>query len=195
MLFRPDLALRFIDEWTTYLIQFHSTVELLKSMYTAAVKVSQVEMTERRVGPPRGYMSPSVDLMHGFDKIRKRVGAGHYTSQFDFDTDVKTLLARANDGHLQAALCSLQLMHFDRGLPLVSVSEDGLQLPYIYTYRALSLTFVAAMSLLVAKLLSRRRGAQSKWRPNSIARGRDQRRGCSLLSRSEHWHSAWLPRS
>ncbi|KAK3935493.1 hypothetical protein QBC46DRAFT_397395 [Diplogelasinospora grovesii] len=115
MPFRPDLALRFIDEWTTYLTQFHSTLELLKR-------------------PPRGYMSPSVDLMHGFDKIRKRVGAGHYTSQFDFDTDVKTLLARANDGHLQAALCSLQLIHFDRGLPLVSVSEDGRQLPYIYTY-------------------------------------------------------------
>ncbi|KAK3349070.1 peptidase S41 family protein [Lasiosphaeria hispida] len=114
MPFREELAVRFLDELAKY-VEFQSTIEVLKS-------------------PPEGYISPSLDIPRGFDKIRQRVRAGLYKSQADFDYDIKSLVGRANDGHFHVNLCSQRVFHFQRGLPLVSISEDGLQLPQIYTF-------------------------------------------------------------
>ncbi|KAE8364651.1 hypothetical protein BDV27DRAFT_145154 [Aspergillus caelatus] len=69
--------------------------------------------------PPSSYISTGVDLWGG---------------QYDFDSDLKYLTSRANDGHLHVGLCSLEIMHFEHGVPLVSISPDGIQLPRIYTY-------------------------------------------------------------
>ncbi|KAI0395033.1 peptidase S41 family protein [Xylariaceae sp. FL0594] len=113
MPFRPDLALRFIDEYLGYL-QFHSTLEMLKD-------------------PPRSYISSSVDLLGGFEKIRSKVTRGRYTSQFDFDQDINSVLGAAHDGHLQLGLCSQEIFHFFNRVPLVSASVDSLQIPRIYT--------------------------------------------------------------
>lgn len=86
------------------------------------------------LGPPAGYISTSVDLIGGLELIRERVTSHEYENQFDFDWDVNYLISRANDGHLTVGLCSQQIMHFEHGVPLVSVSDDGRELPQLYTY-------------------------------------------------------------
>ena len=79
-------------------------------------------------------MSSAVDLSGGFADIRQKAAAGVYSSQFDFDWDLTKLLSSANDGHLRSSLCSQEIFHFEHSVPLVSISEDGIQLPQLYTY-------------------------------------------------------------
>ncbi|KAK0615233.1 peptidase S41 family protein [Bombardia bombarda] len=114
MPFQQDLAVRFLDEYLKYL-QFQSTIEILKK-------------------PPASYPSPSIDLLRGIDKIRRKVHDGRYSSQYDFDDDIKSVATGANDGHLRINLCSHNIFHFRRQLALVSISEDGTSSPVIYTY-------------------------------------------------------------
>ncbi|PIG90228.1 peptidase S41 family protein [Aspergillus arachidicola] len=114
MPFRSDLAVRFVDDYAKYL-QFHATASMLKD-------------------PPSGYISTGVDLWGGLQRIRQKASDNVYSSQYDFDSDLKYLTSRANDGHLSVGLCSLEIMHFEHDMPLVSISPDGVQLPRIYTY-------------------------------------------------------------
>ena len=82
---------------------------------------------------PPDYISTSVDLIGALEAIEK---AAHNFSNHLLDFDLKTnhLIFRANDGHLATGLCSQVLMHFEHGVSLVSVSEDGLWLPEFYTF-------------------------------------------------------------
>lgn len=70
----------------------------------------------------------------GLQRIRQKASDNVYSSQYDFDSDLKYLTSRASDGHLSVGLCSLEIMHFEHDMPLVSISPDGVQLPRIYTY-------------------------------------------------------------
>ncbi|KAF2218099.1 hypothetical protein CERZMDRAFT_30950 [Cercospora zeae-maydis SCOH1-5] len=115
MPFNSTLATAFIDAYRPYLL-FHSTLDVL-----------------REEDPPPGYLSPSIDLLAGLGKIRRRAASGAYESHYDFDWELNRLLSLAHDGHLQIRPCSLGLFSFTRDQPLVSVSDDGLQLPSIYT--------------------------------------------------------------
>ncbi|KAH6623944.1 peptidase S41 family protein [Chaetomium tenue] len=114
MPFHSKLAVEFLDEYVKYL-QFHATIDVLKE-------------------PPSGYISTSVDVLRGMKRIRGKAVKGFYTSHYDFDYDLRYLISRANDGHLGLELCSLSVMHFEHGVPLVSLSRDGLELPQIYAY-------------------------------------------------------------
>ncbi|KAK3486810.1 OPT oligopeptide transporter protein-domain-containing protein [Neurospora hispaniola] len=109
-----ERAVKFLDEYLKYL-QFQSTLDSLKH-------------------PPSGYKTPSIDLLKGFDKIRQKAEKSIYKSQYEFDNDIKSLIHRANEGHLEINLCSQQIFHFQRSPPLVSISSDGLELPKIYTW-------------------------------------------------------------
>ncbi|KAL3425509.1 peptidase S41 family protein [Phlyctema vagabunda] len=127
MPFRVDLAVEFIDGYLGYL-QFQSTIEPLQS-------------------PPSGYISTSVDLLGRFETIRARSISNLYTNQYDFDQDIDYLISRANDGHLNVELCSQEIMHFEHGIPLVSISEDGKQLPKIYTLSDATLGLMGAKNI------------------------------------------------
>ena len=84
--------------------------------------------------PPSGYLSTSVNLLRDIERIRGKATKSLYSNHYDFDYDLRYLVSRANDGHLGLELCSLSVMHFEHGVPLVSLSRDGLELPQIYTY-------------------------------------------------------------
>lgn len=73
--------------------------------------------------------------MGGFEWIRERVIKGAYYTQFDFDQDLNSLVSKANDGHLQIGLCSQEIFRFQHNEPLVSFSDDGIEIPHLYTYR------------------------------------------------------------
>lgn len=71
--------------------------------------------------------------MDGVDQIQKKARQNKYRSQFEFDSDLLDLISSANDGHLFIELCSTSMFRFTHGEPLVSVSQDGLKLPEVYT--------------------------------------------------------------
>ncbi|SMY23681.1 unnamed protein product [Zymoseptoria tritici ST99CH_1A5] len=112
MPFRPDLATAFLDHYRPYL-RFHSTLDALKD-------------------PPPTYISTAKDLDASLNKIRARSAQSGYSSHYDFESDLNHQLSLAHDGHLQLELCSLQSFRFTRDLPLVSLSNDGLQAPSLY---------------------------------------------------------------
>ncbi|KAI0469225.1 hypothetical protein F4859DRAFT_487406 [Xylaria cf. heliscus] len=107
--FDATTAGAFLAEITKY-IQFQSTLEVLKN-------------------PPDTYISPSVDILGGLDKISNTT----YTSQYEFDLDITNLIRSANDGHFSITPCSLAPFAFQRQeIGLASVSADGRQTPDIY---------------------------------------------------------------
>lgn len=83
---------------------------------------------------PPSYISPTVDLWNGLDRIRNKVLSGAFHSQFDFDNSLHQLISQANDGHLQIGLCSREIFRFQHGDTLTSISRDGLDLPQLYVY-------------------------------------------------------------
>ncbi len=110
------------------------TLQLRFSRVCARASKYLLHVIVNMLGPPADYISTSVDLIGGLEMIRKRAVDQFYTNQYDFDWDVNYLISRANDGHLTVGLCALEVFHFEHGVPLVSVSEDGLQIPEIYTF-------------------------------------------------------------
>lgn len=50
--------------------------------------------------PPEGYENPPVDIVAGLEDIRNRASANEYSSQFDFEAAIASLLNSAMDGHL-----------------------------------------------------------------------------------------------
>jgi len=88
--------------------------------------------------PPSDYSYPSTDLLGGLDEISSRAAAGGYSSQYQFDLALNDLVNSAHEGHLFLHTCTTASILYQRGYPerlqLVSVSEDGLQLPQVYIY-------------------------------------------------------------
>ncbi|KAJ5104465.1 hypothetical protein NUU61_001812 [Penicillium alfredii] len=113
MPFESKLAVSFVKEYRKYL-QFHSTLETLKN-------------------PPSGYQMPPTDLMGGLNAIQEKAAANHYKNQYEFDSDLQTLVTSAYDGHLSADFCSHSIFTFRNEPPLVSISTNGIDLPKIYT--------------------------------------------------------------
>ncbi|EGO55876.1 hypothetical protein NEUTE1DRAFT_67901 [Neurospora tetrasperma FGSC 2508] len=134
MPFDSERAVKFLDEYLKYL-QFQSTLDSLKH-------------------PPSGYKTPSIDLLKGFDKIRQKAEKSIYKSQYEFDNDIKSLIHRANEGHLEINLCSQQIFHFQRSPPLVSISSDGLELPKIYTWNDAKLLYSGVPNTQVSHLVA-----------------------------------------
>ncbi|KAJ5632661.1 Interphotoreceptor retinol-binding [Penicillium lividum] len=113
MPFDSDRAVVFLNQ-VRKMLEFQSTVDILKN-------------------PPSGYDMPSTDLLGGIDSILEKVDNGAYSSQFEMDLDVSSLILSAHDGHLAFQLCSQSIFSFQVDLPLVSISSDGLSVPEVFT--------------------------------------------------------------
>jgi len=88
--------------------------------------------------PPAEYVEkqfPGVDIIGGLKQIEEDIDAGQLTSEYDFGWTLYTLLVEAHDGHLTYVPDSVGgVFNWGRTVPLVSVSEDGTQLPGIFTF-------------------------------------------------------------
>lgn len=133
MPFDSKRAVQFIDEYLKYL-QFQSTLDSLQRKAFDCLHLHVKPSLTPLPDPPPGYITPSIDLLKGFSKIRNKAETSVYKSQYEFDNDIKTLIHRANEGHLELHLCSHQVFRFHRSPPLVSVSSDGVELPKIFTW-------------------------------------------------------------
>jgi hypothetical protein len=81
--------------------------------------------------PPPGYAWPATDIVGGLQTILNNVNTKGYTSHYDLEADIMTLLFTAHDGHLsfQAGLAGSVGIY---RIPLVSVSDDGIAQPKVY---------------------------------------------------------------
>lgn len=111
-----DIAL---VEYLLPYVEFQSTIGYLKN-------------------PPEGYLIPGIDVIGGFVEIRQKLRNGGYHNQYEFTWDISRIFSAAADGHFSyTPALNNAVFNFQRTLMLVSVSEDGLQLPKIYDYNDL----------------------------------------------------------
>ncbi|KAJ5916959.1 hypothetical protein N7504_000974 [Penicillium tannophilum] len=118
MPFEPKRAVAWVKEYRKWLL-FQSDLEILKN-------------------PPADYHMPATDLIAALDKIEQRAADKSYKNQWEFDTDVQTMITSAYDGHLGVTMCSHliapEAMKYTNDVPLVSVSSNGTAIPDVYTF-------------------------------------------------------------
>jgi hypothetical protein len=74
-----------------------------------------------------------VDLLGGLSKIEAKAQNNEYTSQVDFDRDLRNLINSAVDGHLSIqSLCSDSIFLFRWPEALVSLSNTSTEQPGVY---------------------------------------------------------------
>jgi hypothetical protein len=104
-------AAGFVNYLST-IIQFQSTLSYLKS-------------------PPSGYVYPPVDLVGGLDTILNNVNSNGYSNEYDFEVDIHNLMTNARDGHLFIVPVLVGAFVIMRE-PLVSISDNGINLPKVF---------------------------------------------------------------
>lgn len=88
--------------------------------------------------PPAEYVEkvqPAVDIMGGLDDLVSQIDAGKLANEYAFGWALYTLIQSAHDGHLGYIPDSVGgIFTWGRSVPLVSVSEDGEQLPAVFAF-------------------------------------------------------------
>ncbi|KAL8377671.1 hypothetical protein RB595_008389 [Gaeumannomyces hyphopodioides] len=82
--------------------------------------------------PPAGYLIPGLDIPGGMAEMRKKLLDKRYKNQFQFVMELKNFFLAAGDFHFTYQPGLLEAFGFLRGMKLVSVSTDGVQLPKVY---------------------------------------------------------------
>ncbi|EUC36269.1 hypothetical protein COCCADRAFT_34277 [Bipolaris zeicola 26-R-13] len=116
--FNASSAKRLIEGIRPY-IDWQSTLDVLKN-------------------PPAEYVEkiqPPVDIIGGLDQIDADIDAGNFKNEYDFGWTLYKLIQSAHDGHFAYVPDSVgSLFTWGRPIPLVSVSEDGDQLPAVFAF-------------------------------------------------------------
>lgn len=88
--------------------------------------------------PPAEYaekVQPGTDIWGKLADIRSKVVAGNYENEYEFGLELYFLLQSTHDGHFVYVPDVIgNVFNFARTIPLVSVSEDGKELPKAYVY-------------------------------------------------------------
>ena len=83
---------------------------------------------------PSGWTLDGVDLFGGLSKISQNLETGVYSNQWQFETDLYTLVnILPRDFHLNLPLPLLDIFYFGTDFSLASVSLDGTSLPEVYS--------------------------------------------------------------
>ncbi|KAG4412855.1 hypothetical protein IFR04_014016 [Cadophora malorum] len=110
--FNPAVASRFLKYYKDS-VQFQSTLAYLKT-------------------PPASYLQPPVDLLGGLDVIQTKIDTGAFANQYEFEATLQRLIYSAHDDHFDLASGILGVFAFGTSYRIVSVSEDGIELPKVY---------------------------------------------------------------
>ncbi|KAH6692884.1 hypothetical protein BKA61DRAFT_684007 [Leptodontidium sp. MPI-SDFR-AT-0119] len=110
--FNPAVASRFLKYYKES-VQFQSTLAYLKT-------------------PPASYLQPPVDLLGGLDVIQTKIDIGAFENQYEFEATLQKLIYSAHDDHFDIAWGTLGVFSFGTRYRIVSVSEDGIELPQVY---------------------------------------------------------------
>jgi len=110
--FNPAVGSRFLKYYKDS-VQFQSTLAHLKA-------------------PPASYLQPPVDLLGGLDVIQTKIDTGAFANQYEFEATLQRLIYSAHDDHFDLASGILGVFAFGTSYRIVSVSEDGIELPKVY---------------------------------------------------------------
>ncbi|KAI5462801.1 hypothetical protein BGZ63DRAFT_351920 [Mariannaea sp. PMI_226] len=103
-------------QYITPFVQFQSTLEVLAN-------------------PPETYLFPGVDVLGGLKVMEKKLQNHEYKTQYEFMTDLRSIFAASNDNHFDYTPALLHLLQFARpDLKLISLSEDGIQIPQVFMF-------------------------------------------------------------
>jgi hypothetical protein len=93
---------------------------------------------EQLKSPPAEYaekVQPPVDILGGLDQLNADIASGRFENEYEFGWSLYTLIQSAHDGHFTYIPDSVgQIFTWGRKVPLVSVSEDGVQLPAVFVF-------------------------------------------------------------
>ena len=95
------------------LLQFQSTLAYLKD-------------------PPPSYQQPAIDVLASLDALEGQVQAGTFTTEYDFELALQTVIYAIHDAHVSLSAGILSIFTFGSPLRIVSVSSNGIELPKIY---------------------------------------------------------------
>jgi hypothetical protein len=79
-------------------------------------------------------VQPPYDFWSVFNAIEANVAHGAYDSEYDFGWDLYQSTQQLHEGHFMYIPDVVGLFQFGRTTALVSVSEDGVDLPLVYAY-------------------------------------------------------------
>ena len=82
--------------------------------------------------PPSDYAYPGVDVIKELQNITDAIEGNLYSSEYDYASDVSSVIERSHDGHYSFVPDVFGVFTFFREDQLVSVSIDGKELPQIY---------------------------------------------------------------
>jgi hypothetical protein len=83
---------------------------------------------------PSGWTLDGVDLFGGLSQISHNLETGAYSNQWQFETDLYTLVnILPRDFHLNLPMPLLSIFAFGTDFSLASVSLDGTSLPEVYS--------------------------------------------------------------
>lgn len=84
--------------------------------------------------PPAGYMQPAIDIYANLSLILNNIKSGHYKNEHAFQPHLYKTFQAVHDGHFRFAPDLLtKALVFRRPIEIVSVSEDGIEVPKVYT--------------------------------------------------------------
>ncbi|OAP62782.1 hypothetical protein AYL99_02009 [Fonsecaea erecta] len=85
--------------------------------------------------PTTGWLFPPVDIVHVLSQIWTKLVNNQYSSEYDLQVDLHTMTLLGKDDHFITKGPLLNALTFERrpdAVPLISLSEDGKQIPSVY---------------------------------------------------------------
>jgi hypothetical protein len=83
--------------------------------------------------PPADYFYPPLDVIGKLNSVKNNLENGVYPNEYMFQADLYQAFALGHDGHFVFYPDALsKAIEFGHGVPLVSVSSDGSEIPKIY---------------------------------------------------------------
>ncbi|RDW61372.1 hypothetical protein BP5796_11264 [Coleophoma crateriformis] len=85
--------------------------------------------------PPATYFYPPHDVLGTLASVKANLEADVYANEYLFQVDLYQVFTPAHDGHFVLYPDALtKAFEFGRGVPIVSISKDGVEIPKIYSY-------------------------------------------------------------
>jgi hypothetical protein len=83
--------------------------------------------------PPTGYQVPGIDVWAALDTIETNIQSGKYANEWEFQADVLKTYQAVHDGHFRFVPDLIgKTVQFRRPVAIVSVSQDGIEVPKVY---------------------------------------------------------------
>ena len=96
--------------------------------------------------PPSSYQQPAIDILAGLEQLQKDIDNSSFANQYAFEATLQNLVYSAHDAHFQLESGILAAFTFLSPYSIVSLSEDGVQIPKVYVTDDIELSTASSSS-------------------------------------------------